>query len=104
MKTITYTKKDIVRRTSCKIDLPQDETKIILDSIIDAMRDIFLEKQSHLRIEIRNFGVFEIKPVKAKPYARNPKTNEVFHVPAHRKISFKPGKNIKSELMKEWKI
>ena len=104
MKTITYTKKDIVRRTSSIIDISQDEIKIILDSIIDTMRDIFMEKQSHLRIEIRNFGVFEIKPVKAKPYARNPKTNEVFHVPEHRKISFKPGKNIKSELMKEWKI
>ena len=53
---------------------------------------------------MRNFGVFEVKPTKAKPKARNPRTNEEIFVPAHRKISFKAGKNLKDELKKEWKV
>ena len=103
MKTLTYTKKDIVRRVSGEISVPQDEIKIIVDYVIATIRDILLEDQSNLRIEIRNFGVFEVKPTKAKPHARNPKTNQICNIPAHRKVSFKPGKHIKSEMMKEWK-
>ena len=104
MKNITYTKKDIVRRTASKINVSQDDMKIIFDSIIDTMRDVFMEQHSNIRIEIRNFGIFEIKPAKEKLQARNPKTNEIFHVPQHRKLSFRPGKNIKQEMMKEWKV
>tara|TARA_Y100000590_G_C15483402_1_gene924880 strand:- start:621 stop:935 length:315 start_codon:yes stop_codon:yes gene_type:complete len=104
MKPITYTKKDIVRRSAMKVDLSNDEMKIMFDSIIDTMRDIFMEQHSNIRIEVRNFGVFEIKPAKAKMKARNPKTNKIFKIPPHRKISFKPGKNIKKEMMKEWKV
>ena len=29
---------------------------------------------------------------------------EVIYVPAHKKISFKPGKILKAELKKEWRI
>tara|TARA_B100001123_G_scaffold407413_1_gene499662 strand:- start:336 stop:650 length:315 start_codon:yes stop_codon:yes gene_type:complete len=104
MASITYTKKDIVRRTAGKINVSQDDMKVIFDSTIDTIKDIFMEQQSNIRIEIRNFGVFEIKPAKAKLKARNPKTNEIFSIPSHRKVSFKPGKNIKQEMMKEWKI
>ena len=52
------------------------------------------------RIEIRNFGVFEVKPTKAKPRARNPRTNEEIYVPARRKTHFKPGKLLKEVLKK----
>ena len=51
-----------------------------------------------VRIEIRNFGVIEVKPTKAKPNARNPQTNEEIFVPAHKKTHFKPGKILKQYL------
>ena len=104
MKPITYTKKDIIRRAALKVDLSNEEMKIVFDSVIDTMREIFMEQNSNTRIELRNFGIFEVKPAKAKMKARNPKTNKIFKVPAHRKIRFKPGKNIKKEMMKEWKV
>jgi len=44
--------------------------------------------------------VFESKPTKAKPRARNPRTNEEIYVPAHKKTLFKPGKILKSHLQK----
>ena len=49
---------------------------------------------------MRNFGVLESKPAKAKPKARNPRTNEEIFVPAHKKTHFKPGKALKAHLKK----
>ena len=50
------------------------------------------------RVEIRDFGVFEVKQTKAKPQARNPRTNELVYVPARRKTHFRPGKQLKEAL------
>ena len=100
MKKITYTKNDIIRKVSNNLDIPKDEVKIILESILDTMSNIMCEEKYLSRIEIRNFGVFEVKNTKAKPKARNPKTNEEVYVPSRRKIHYKPGKAIKKVLSK----
>lgn len=50
------------------------------------------ETAEKVRIEIRNFGVFEVKPTQAKPMARNPRTNEIVHVPP-KEDPFQTGKN-----------
>lgn len=102
MSKITYTRADIVRRVADQLGLGDKEVKVILDEILSTMSGIFLEEHPTLRLELRNFGVFEVKPAKAKPRARNPKTNEEFYVPAHRKIHFRAGKIIKNELKKEF--
>ena len=102
MNMITYTRKDIVRKVADNLGLGDKEVKIILDEILNTMGGIFIEDHSNLRLELRNFGVFEVKPAKAKPKARNPKTNEEIYVPPHRKIHFKAGKVIKDELKKEY--
>ena len=101
-KKNNYTKKDLVNQISSQIDIPKDKIKLLVDLVIENMSEIFIKKQSNTRLEIRNFGVFEIKKTKAKPKARNPKTNEVIFVPQRRKISFKAGKKIKDILNEEW--
>ena len=78
--------------------------KFMVDNFLETILEILKQPKDHIRIELRNFGIFEVKPTKAKPKARNPRTNEEIFVPAHRKIMFKPGKNLKTELKKEWKI
>ena len=50
------------------------------------------------RVEIRGFGVLDVKDTKPKPKARNPRTGEQVGVPAHRKVLFKPGKQLKAAL------
>ena len=81
MKTINYTREDIIRRASDKLNLTHDEMKLILDTTLDVMAEILTEKSSRIRIELRNFGIFEVKPTKAKPRARNPRTNEEVYIP-----------------------
>ena len=102
MKTISYAREDIIRRASHKLNLTHYEMKLILDTTLDTMAELLTENQSRIRIELRNFGVFEVKPTRAKPRARNPMTNEEVYVPPRRKIHFKPGKVIRQALQQEW--
>ena len=102
MKSINFTREDIIHRAGDKLNLTHDEMKIILDTTLDTMVEMLTKEQSRIRIELRNFGIFEVKPTRAKPRARNPRTNEEVYVPPRRKIHFKPGKIIRQELQKEW--
>ena len=101
-KKKTHTKSDLIDLVSNSLDLPKDKIKLIVNVVLDSMNDIFMKNQSNIRLEIRNFGVFEIKKTKPKPKARNPKTNEIIYVPSRRKISFKPGKELSLKLKEEW--
>ena len=102
MKSKNFTREDIIHRTGDKLNLTHDEMKIILDTTLDTMAEMLTEEQSRIRIELRNFGIFEVKPTRAKPRARNPRTNVEVYVPPRRKIHFKPGKIIRQELQQEW--
>ena len=102
MNTLRFTREDIIRRTSEKLDLSHNDMKLVVDSILETMSGMLTEEQSNIRIELRNFGIFEVKPTKAKPRARNPRTNEEVYVPPRRKIHFKAGKVIREVLQKEW--
>ncbi|MCH8031116.1 MAG: integration host factor subunit beta, partial [Bacteroidetes bacterium] len=61
---------------------------------------LMIEADPEVRIELRDFGVFEVKKTKAKPKARNPKTNETVFIPSRRKTHFKPSKLMKEALQK----
>jgi integration host factor subunit beta len=95
---MTYTKRDIVRCVAEAKGEPMIKVEPWVDSVIVAVREIMMSANTECRIEIRDFGVFEVKETKPKPKARNPKTNEVIYVPAHRKTHFKPSKLLKSFL------
>jgi integration host factor subunit beta len=95
---ITYTKRDLVRKVSEKMDKPMVQCEPWVDAVFDATRETLMEADPTCRIELRGFGVFEVKETKAKPRARNPKTNEEIFVPAHRKTHFKPSKTLKNFL------
>jgi hypothetical protein len=57
------------------------------------------EADPEVRIELRGFGVFEVKKVRANPRARNPRTNESLYIPSRRKATFRPGKHLKEILL-----
>ena len=99
----TYTKMDIVRAVAKNQDISEVTAKRLVESVIDTMTVMLTEERSNTRIELRNFGVFEIKPTKAKPRARNPRANVEVYVPPRRKVHFKAGKMLRDVLKKEWK-
>lgn len=84
------TKKEIVRTISDEIGLTQLKTKEIVQKTFDAIIDALV---SDGRIELRNFGVFEVKK-RAARNARNPKTGDQVQVPEKYVVTFKPGKEM----------
>lgn len=94
------TKKDVSKRVADKTNEKIQNVERWVDIVFDSIREILSEADPDVRIEIRDFGVFEVKTTKAKPKARNPKTGEIIYVPPRRKTHFKPGKLLKEVLKK----
>jgi len=94
---MTTTKKDLALFVSRDISCKKSLSARMVDSVFKAMRESLIRGD---RIEIRGFGVFQVKKTKPKPAARNPRTGEIIKVPARRKTHFKPGKLLKEELHK----
>src|SRR6202166_2731696 len=92
----TVTKKEIVKQISERIGLTQLKTKEIVQQTFDAIVDTLLEVG---RIELRNFGVFEVKKRKARK-ARNPRTGERVDVEPKKVVTFKPGKEMEEKVRK----
>lgn len=90
------TKKEIVKQISDRIGLTQLKTKEIVQQTFDAIVDTLLEIG---RIELRNFGVFEVKQRKARK-ARNPRTGQRVDVPPKYVVTFKPGKEMEERVKK----
>ncbi len=94
----TYTKKDIVRQVAQANHSNLNTSAKWVDEVFTAVRKIMMTADPGLRIEIRDFGVLEVKPTKSKPKARNPKSGEIIFVPSRKKTHFKPSKLLKSFL------
>ena len=94
----TLTKKDVARRVAELMDEPIYKSEPWVSAVISALGELMIEADPEVRIELRDFGVFEVKKTKAKPKARNPKTNETVFIPSRRKTHFKPSKRLKQVL------
>ncbi|MFC1482156.1 HU family DNA-binding protein [Candidatus Neomarinimicrobiota bacterium] len=95
---ITFTKRDLTKKVAEKLDVPVSQMLEPVNAVFDSLREMLSQDEPKIRVEIRNFGVLEVKPAKAKPKARNPRTGEVVYVPARRKTRFKPGKLLRAKL------
>jgi len=91
---LVVTKKEIVKTISEEIGLTQLKTKKIVQKTFDAIVDTLVEEK---RIELRNFGVFEVKQRAARK-ARNPRTGEKVFVPEKFVVTFKPGKEMEERV------
>ncbi len=88
------TKKEIVKTISDEIGLTQLKTKEIVQKTFDAIVETLVEEK---RIELRNFGVFEVKKRAARK-ARNPRTGDKVYVPEKYVVTFKPGKEMEERV------
>lgn len=88
------TKKDIVKNISEQIGLPRLRTKDLVQLTFDALIETLVKDG---RVELRNFGVFQIKRREPR-MARNPRTGEKVPVEARNVVIFKPGKEMESKV------
>lgn len=96
------TKKEIVRQLCEKANkekllkgnLTQLATKELVQWTFDAIIETLV---SDGRIELRNFGVFEVKQRKPRK-ARNPRTGERVDVASKNVVTFQPGKEMEERV------
>jgi DNA-binding protein HU-beta len=86
-------KSDIVDRVAETVaEVPRGKAAQAVDIIIDAMKDAL---RSGKRIELRGFGVFQVRDRK-KGVGRNPKTGVEVAITPGKTVRFKPGKDLKN--------
>jgi nucleoid DNA-binding protein len=90
-------KKDIVRRIAAELNRIERETGLIVQKTLDAIINILAEEG---RVELRNFGVFEVKKRKARE-GRNPRTGEKVMVGERMAVIFKPGRVVAERVAME---
>lgn len=88
------TKKEIVKRISDRAGLTQLKTKEIVQWTFDAIIETLAADG---RIELRNFGVFEVRERKARK-ARNPRTGASVDVDPKNVVTFQPGKEMEEKV------
>jgi nucleoid DNA-binding protein len=88
------TKKEIVKLLAERYKLTQVDTKNVVQGAFDEIINAIARDG---RIELRNFGVFEVKQRAARK-ARNPRTGEEVNVPPKRVVVFKPGREMEKRI------
>lgn len=81
------TKKDMTKEIAQATGITQAQAQEIVQRVFNRIIETLVEKG---RIELRNFGVFEVKRRKPRQ-ARNPRTGEKVMVPERAVVTFKPG-------------
>jgi integration host factor subunit beta len=65
----TVTKKEVAKRVARMMGQKIYITEEFVNAVFNALREILSEADPEIRIEIRDFGVFEVKETKPKPKA-----------------------------------
>lgn len=84
-------KVDIVNRVAEASAVPRVKAAKAVDTIFDTMKEAL---RNGKRIELRGFGVFQVRDRK-KGVGRNPKTGVEVAITPGKTVRFKPGKELK---------
>ena len=91
------TKRDLVVRISEETGLVQQQVLDVVQKTLDYISDAVAKGET---VELRNFGVFEVKTRKAR-VGRNPNAPETdVPIPARSVVKFKPGKEMREAVIK----
>jgi len=81
------TRRKIAQSIAQDLGLTQLQAKHVVRKVFDAILDTLVEEE---RVELRNFGIFQVKR-RGPRKARNPRTGEKVFVPEKCVVTFKPG-------------
>lgn len=90
-------KADIVREVANKLQIKDKDALPIVDAAIDSFKDVICRDR---RLEIRDFGVFQIKTRKQR-IGRNPRDKVEYPIPARQVVTFRIGKELRAMMNEE---
>lgn len=85
------TKNDIIETLAEKHDMTKADVRRCVQGTLDLIRQCIAEKG---RVELRNFGIFEVETRNARK-GINPRTKEEVFIPEQKVVKFKEGKKLK---------
>src|SRR5580700_634175 len=95
-KPMTLTKRDLVTRISDESGLIQQQVLDVVQKTLDYIAEALAKGD---KVELRNFGVFEVKIRKAR-VGRNPNRPETdVPIPARAMVKFKAGKEMRADVL-----
>jgi DNA-binding protein HU-beta len=83
-------KQDLIQRVVERTGLPRTKAEAAVDTIFETMKKALTEGE---RIELRGFGVFNVRPRKTG-IGRNPRTGAEVSIAPGKAVRFKPGKEL----------
>ena len=90
------TKRDLVVRISDETNLAQQRVLGVIQRTFDHVAEALARGET---VELRNFGVFEVKVRKAR-VGRNPnKPEKAVRIPQRAVVKFKPGKEMRAAVI-----
>ena len=93
----TLTKRDLVVKISNDTGLVQHQVYEVIQKTLDYITDSLSENDV---VELRNFGIFEVKIRKAR-VGRNPHRPEIdVPIPTRAMVKFKAGKDMRAAVLK----
>lgn len=90
----TITKKELVDQIAERNGLSRTKAQVIVQDVLDTVINVLSDGH---RLELRDFGVFEVKTL-APRTAQNPRTLERVPVPERRTVRFKAGKGMREKI------
>src|SRR5580658_4745194 len=95
---VTYTslgvkaliKQDIIHHVIAKTGLPRNKAEAAVDTVFESLKKALASGD---RIELRGFGVFNVRPRKTG-IGRNPRTGAEVTITPGKAVRFKPGKEL----------
>ena len=91
------TKRDLVVRISNETGIVQQDVLDVIQKTLDYIGEAVSKGR---KVELRNFGVFEVKVRKAR-IGRNPNSPEAdVRIPPRAVVKFKPGKEMREAVIK----
>lgn len=83
-------KQDIIHRVVEETGLQRNKAEAAVDTVFESMKKALAAGD---RIELRGFGVFNVRPRKTG-IGRNPRTGAEISIQPGRAVRFKPGKDL----------
>src|SRR6266480_4687929 len=94
---MTLTKRDLVMRISAETGMVKQQVLEVVQRTLNCIAEGLAKGQ---KVELRNFGVFDVKIRKAR-IGRNPNAPETdVPIPERSVVKFKPGKEMRAEVLK----
>lgn len=83
-------KADLVNEMAAQTGFQKNETKRIINTLIDVLKDTL---QNREKVQLVGFGSFEVVR-RAARVGQNPQTGQAINIPAKNVVKFKPSKKM----------